>query len=135
MQPRGSEMAATDIGHIAGAILQVLTMTLFIAFGSGANGKWFRIFSILMIVAILIAGGAAATQASRIAQGLSTPWLGLIERVSSYGPSLWILTLAVVLLRDRRAYALRPEPELDTESQPTSAGNQVGQGRPDIEML
>lgn len=103
MQQRGSEMAATDIAHIGGAILQVLTMVLFIAFGSGADGRWFRIFSILMIAAILIAGGAAATQASRVGQGLPTPWLGLIERVSFYGPSLWILTLAAVLLRERRA--------------------------------
>jgi hypothetical protein len=103
MQQRGSGMAATDIAHIVGAILQVLTMMLFIAFGSGADGRWFRIFSILMIAAILIAGGAVATQASRIAQGLPTPWHGLIERVSFYGPSLWILTLAAVLLRDWRA--------------------------------
>jgi hypothetical protein len=103
MQQRGSEMAATDIGHIVGAIVQVLTIVLFMAFGSGADGRWFRIFSILMIAAILISGGAAAPQASRIGQGLPTPWFGLIERVSFYGPSLWILTLAAVLLRQRRA--------------------------------
>ena len=102
MQQRGSEIAITDIGHIGGAILQIITMVLFIAFGSGADGRWFRIFSILMIAAILIAGGLAATQASLIGQGLPTPWLGLIERVSFYGPSLWIMTLAVVLLRERR---------------------------------
>ncbi len=103
MQQRGSEMAATDTAHIVVAILQVLTMVLFIAFGSGADGRWFRIFSILMIAAILIAGGVGATQASRVGQGLPTPWIGLIERVSFYGPSLWILTLAAVLLRERRA--------------------------------
>jgi hypothetical protein len=65
MQQRGSNMAATDIGHIV--------------------------------------GGAVATQASRISQGLPTPWHELIERVSFYGPSLWILTLASVLLRVRQA--------------------------------
>jgi hypothetical protein len=71
-----------------------------------SNSVWKElpgIFSILTIAAILIAGGANATQASRIAQGLSTPWVGLIERVSFYGPSLWVLTLAAVLLRDRQA--------------------------------
>jgi hypothetical protein len=84
------------------AALQVVTMLLFIGFGSGADGRGFRIFSILMIAAILIGGGVTATQTARIAEGLPTPWIGLIERVSFYGPSLWMLALAVVLLRRRR---------------------------------
>ena len=101
MQQRGSELAATDIGHIVGAIAQVVTMLLFISFGSGAHGRWFRSFSILMIAAILASGSVTATQSSRVAKGLPTPGLGLFERVSFYGPSIWILTLAVVLLRAR----------------------------------
>jgi Protein of unknown function (DUF998) len=102
MQQRGSGIVATDIGHIVMAALQVVTMLLFIGFGSGADGRGFRIFSILMIAAILIGGGVTATQTARIAEGLPTPWIGLIERVSFYGPSLWMLALAVVLLRRRR---------------------------------
>jgi tryptophan-rich sensory protein len=101
MQQRGSGIVATDIGHIVMAALQVLTMLLYIAFGSGADGRGFRVFSILMIAAILIGGGVTATQTARIAEGLPTPWIGLIERVSFYGPSLWMLALAVVLLRRR----------------------------------
>lgn len=113
MQQRGSEMAATDIGHIVMAVLQVLTMVLFIAFGSGAGGKRFRIFSIFMIAAILASGGVNAMQTSQIEQGLSTPWLGLIERVGFYGPSLWIFMLGAVLVRYRRAHDLRQKPDLD----------------------
>ena len=102
MQQRGSEMAATDVGHIVGAIAQVLTIVLFIGSGSGAHGRWFRIFSLLMIAAILACGSVMASQSSRVAQGLVTPGAGLFERVSFYGPSIWILTLAVVLLGARR---------------------------------
>ena len=102
MQQRGSEMAATDVAHIVGAIVQVVTIVLFIAFGSGADGRWFRIFSIALIVAILGAGALAGTQAGRIAAGSPTPFIGLIERVSFYGPSIWILVLAIELLRQQR---------------------------------
>jgi len=87
---------------MAGALVQVLTMVIFIAFGSYADGRRFRIFSILMVAVILIAGGAAATQAPQLGQGPPTPWLGLVERASFYGPSLWILALAAVLLHVRR---------------------------------
>lgn len=101
MQPRGSAMAATDVAHIVGAVVQVATIVLFIAIGSGAAGRPFRRTSIAFIVAILAAGGLAGTQAGRIAAGDPTPYIGLIERVSFYGPSLWILLLAIVLLRNR----------------------------------
>jgi hypothetical membrane protein len=101
MQQRGSELAATDVGHIIGAIAQVLTIVLFISFGSMAHGRKFRIFSFLMIAAVLASGSVMATQSSRIGAGLPTPGAGLFERISFYGPSIWILTLAVVLLRTR----------------------------------
>lgn len=118
MQQRGSEMAATDVGHIVGAAVQVLTIVAFIAFGSGADRKWFRIFSVVMIAAILAAGAIAGSQAGRIAEGLSTPWLGSLERVSFYGPSIWILGLAVVLLKARRMPEASPEA---VPQRPTSA--------------
>lgn len=105
MQQRGSEMAFTDYAHIGGAVLQVLTIVLFIAFGSGADGRWFRVFSVAMIVAILAAGGVAGSRAGQIAVGGATPWMGLIERVSFYGPSVWILVLALELLRQLRERA------------------------------
>jgi hypothetical protein len=31
----------------------------------------------------------------------ATPWMGVFERVSVYAPMLWVLVLAVVLLRAR----------------------------------
>jgi hypothetical protein len=99
MNPPGTERSATDVGHLVYAAAIVLSMALFVAFGSGADGRWFRIYSILTILAALVAGAYTGTQASRVAQGLPTPWGGAIERVSVYGPMLWMLVLAVVLLR------------------------------------
>jgi hypothetical protein len=102
MQQRGNQMTSTDYAHIGGAILQVLTIILFIAAGSGADGRWFRIFSVALIFAILAAGGMAGSQAGQITVGGPTPWMGLVERISFYGPSIWILVLAIELMRQER---------------------------------
>jgi hypothetical protein len=115
MQQRGSELATTDVAHAIGAAVQVFTIVLFIGFGSGADGRRFRLFSIALIVAILAAGALTGTQAGRIAAGAPTPYVGLIERVSFYGPSVWILALAIDLLRQERERlrltgATRPNP-------------------------
>ena len=42
MQPSGSEMAATDIAHIVGAIVQVLTIVLFGPLARDRPGAWSR---------------------------------------------------------------------------------------------
>jgi hypothetical protein len=102
MNPVGAERSATDIAHLFVTFLTVLSMVLFTGFGSGADGRWFRIYSILTILATLVAGAWTGTQASRIAAGLPTPGLGAIERVSVYSPMLWMLVLAIVLLHNQR---------------------------------
>ena len=96
-------MAANDIGHIVLTAVEVLSIILFIAFGSGARGKAFRIYSIASILGIIAAGiltGIITTNMT--AEVASTPWAGLIERVNIYGTMLWIAMLGVVLRRSLR---------------------------------
>jgi hypothetical protein len=88
----------TDVLHIVFAGVQVLVMVLFIAFGSGAFGWRFRIYSIGTIVMMLVFGAWAGTRVSAIAADQPTPWFGLIERVSVYAPILWMFVFAIVLL-------------------------------------
>ena len=102
MNPRGAERSATDVGHLFYATGIILSMVLFMAFGSGADGRWFRIYSILTILATLAAGAWTGAQTRLVEQGLPTPWGGAIQRVGVYGPMLWMLVLAVVLLRAQR---------------------------------
>jgi hypothetical protein len=99
MNPPGAERSATDIAHLVFIFATVLSMMLFVGFGSGADGRWFRIYSIVTILVTLVAGAWTGSQASKIGAGVPTPWLGAIERVSVYSPLLWMLVLAVVLLR------------------------------------
>ena len=99
MHLRGAIGSATDTMHLILAGVTVILLTLFIGFGSGARGKWFRIYSILTILALLVFGALVASQAPRVQAQLPTPWMGVMERVSVFSPMLWVLVLAVVLLR------------------------------------
>lgn len=99
MNPREAEKTLTDTMHIIVTILAILLILLYIGFGSSARGKWFRLYSILTILALLVFGVLAFMQAPQINAGLSTPWFGVIERVSVYSPMLWVLILAFILLR------------------------------------
>ena len=72
---------------------------MFIGFGATAFGKGFRIYSILTIVTTLVFGILAGMQTAQVGEGLPTPRLGVIERVSYYPPYLWVLVFSVFLMR------------------------------------
>jgi hypothetical protein len=101
MNPRGAERSLTDTMHLAFGGVAVLLMVMFIGFGAAAFGRWFRLYSGLTIVLILVFGALAGLQGPHVPLGLPTPWMGVMERVSYYLPYLWILVFAIVLLRDR----------------------------------
>ena len=100
MHMRGTVVSTTDTMHIVLTIVAVVLMVTFMTTGASAFGRGFRLFSILTMLAMVVAGGVVGTQISAIAQGLPTPWMGLVERVSVYAPSLWMTVLAVMLLRE-----------------------------------
>ena len=100
MHMRGTVVSTTDTMHIVLTIVAVVLMVTFMTTGASAFCRGFRLFSILTMLAMVVAGGVVGTQISAIAQGLPTPWMGLVERVSVYAPSLWMTVLAVMLLRE-----------------------------------
>jgi hypothetical protein len=95
----GAQRTLTDTMHLVFGGMAVLLMILFIGFGAAARGNGFRIYSILTILAILVFGAWAGLLGPQEAAGLPSPWFGVIERVSYYAPFVWVLVLAVVLLR------------------------------------
>ena len=99
MHQRGATGSLTDTMHIVLTIVLVLLIFLFIAFGATAAGTWFRFYSIGTILTLLVFGALAGMQGPRIAANLPTPYLGITERVNVYSAMLWVLVLAVVLLR------------------------------------
>ncbi|MBE3075015.1 MAG: DUF998 domain-containing protein [Actinobacteria bacterium] len=117
MNLRGSETSANDVGHIVLTSLEVLSIVLFIAFGSGAAGKGFRIYSIATILVLVAAGAVAGFLATQMtAQAASTPWAGIVERVNIYATMLWILMFSSVLLRGQAAAPPRVAAAWETDS-------------------
>jgi multimeric flavodoxin WrbA len=98
MHVRGSATAGTDIGHIILTAVEVFSIVLFMAFGSGARAKGFRLYSVATILILIVAGAVVGAQAPHMtAAAASTPWAGILERVNIYGTLMWVLVFAVVL--------------------------------------
>jgi hypothetical protein len=71
-------------------------------FGAAAFGRRFRIYSIATMVVGLVFGAMTGMQAPRLREGLPTPWMGLWERINIAVYMLWIVVLAVTLLRSEQ---------------------------------
>src|SRR6185503_12397781 len=96
---RGAESTLTDTLHILFAMATVLLMLLAIGFGSASLGKRFRSYSLATLVALFAFGGLTAMDGPRIAANLPTPWVGVWERIDIGVFVLWVVVLAVALLR------------------------------------
>jgi hypothetical protein len=59
----------------------------------------YLLYSIATIVVMVLFGAWAGTYAGRVEQGLATPWVGVIERISFYSWHLRFIGLALVVLR------------------------------------
>ena len=98
-----AEVAFKNMMHtlIAGVI--AILFMLAIGFGAIALEKRFRFYSIGILLLTIINGGVLGLMAGpRIAEeGFTMPpqWFGLSERISIYGSMMWIMVLAIVLLR------------------------------------
>ncbi len=102
MHMRGAIGSATDTMHFVMTGVALPLMLLFIIFGSVDQARWFRFFSILTILAMLVFGALVSGQLPLLRAQLPTPWMGVMERICVYSPMLWLLVLAVILLRQKR---------------------------------
>jgi hypothetical protein len=101
MHLRGTEFTLTDTMHIVLGAVTVLLMLLAIGFGAAAFGKWFRLYSILSLAILVVFGALTGVDAPRIAANLPTPWIGVWERINIGAFLLWVVVLAIALLRRR----------------------------------
>jgi hypothetical protein len=99
MNLRGAEMTISDIMHIIFYSIIPLLILLIIGLGANANGKWFRFYSIGTILILILSGALTGMASPQIAAGLPTPWLGIYERINVYGYMIWVIVLAIILLR------------------------------------
>ena len=102
MHMRGQETTLTDTMHaVLTGVGVFLCMFPALGFGAAAIGKQFRVYSIVTMLIFIVAGILTFVDGSRISANLPTPWMGVWERINIYGYMLWIVVLAIVLLRNQ----------------------------------
>jgi hypothetical protein len=92
----------TDTLHIVFTIVTVPLMLLVIGFAAASFGKVFRIYSILAVATIIAFGVLTGLDSPRMEANLPTPWMGVWERISIGAYMMWVVVLAIILLRTTR---------------------------------
>ncbi|HEU0079347.1 MAG TPA: DUF998 domain-containing protein [Longimicrobiaceae bacterium] len=101
MHLRGAEPTLTDTMHIVFAAGWLVLTLLTVGFGAAALGRRFRIYSMATLAVFVVFGVLTGVQGPRIAADLPTPWIGVWERINIGAFLLWMVVLAVTLLRAR----------------------------------
>lgn len=91
----------SDTMHIAlGAATQIFYM-LALGFAAAALGKRFRIYSIVTFAVLLVFGVLTFLEAPGISTNQATPLIGVWERINIGVFLLWVVVLAVLLIRSQ----------------------------------
>ena len=101
MHLRGTGSLSSDAPHIA--VTGVIVLFILSAVGVGAFlfGRGFRLYSLATLATLLVFGTWTSFEAARLVADQPTPWLGVSERIHIGAYLLWVLVLAVMLLRSR----------------------------------
>jgi hypothetical protein len=103
MHMRGQETTLTDTMHaLLTGVGVFLCMFPAIGLGATAFGKHFRFYSIGTMLIFIVFGIVSFLDAPQLAANLPTPWLGVWERVNIFGYLLWIVVLAITLLKKEK---------------------------------
>jgi hypothetical protein len=100
----------SDTLHIVWTIASNLLTLLAMGFAAAAFGKWFRSYSIATMVLLVAFGALTGVDAPRIQANLPTPLVGVWERIILAAWMLWLIVLAVALLRGRALAPGRSSP-------------------------
>jgi hypothetical protein len=100
MEMRGTDQGIRGALHvIEGAVAMVLLLAA-MGFAAAALRRTFAIYTLATIAVMFIFGGWSAMSIPRVGEGLTTPWVGVLERIYWYAYWLWYVVLAVKLLRE-----------------------------------
>ena len=95
----GGETISDTLHVLVMAPLSALFMVVSMGFAAAAFGKMFRIYTIITILSLALFGALTGLYAPNVEANLPTPWLGVIERIMIGVFLLWVVVLAVILLR------------------------------------
>ena len=89
----------TDTMHIVFSFVTVLLFMLSIGFGAAAFGKRFRFYSIVTLIVLTFFGILTGMMAPDLEANLPTPMMGVWERINIGVYMVWVIVLALMLLR------------------------------------
>jgi hypothetical protein len=93
----------TDTMHIlVMSPVSALFMMVSMGFAAAAFKNWFRIFSIASIIILLVSGALTGLGAPDLNANQPTPWLGIIERIMLSVFLVWVVVLAITLLKKEK---------------------------------
>ena len=92
----------SDTMHIVLAMVTVFLMVLAILCAAAALGIRFRVYSVATLAILLCFGLLTTLDAPKVSSNAPTPWLGVWERVNVGVFLLWVVVIAIVLLREAR---------------------------------
>jgi hypothetical protein len=99
MHMRGVEPTFTDTMHILLAGVGVVFVLLAVLFSAIYLRGWIRACSIIGVLVLLVPGAIVFLTIPGLMMGEPTPFVGLTERVSTYGYYLWQTAFIVYLVR------------------------------------
>ena len=99
---RGVEGTLTDTMHGILTMVGVLFMLLAIGAGAAVFRMRFRLYSIGTILLLILGGIMSGLDVSRMGANLPTPWLGVWERINIFAYMVWVVVLAIILLRTEK---------------------------------
>ena len=100
MHMRGIQPSFTDTMHGILAINPFVLVSIIL--GAVYFKNWFRYYSIVTILLLMIMVVFAVPKALLVYENRPTPGLGIMERASQYGHQLWHAMLAMVFLYKHR---------------------------------
>lgn len=96
-----------DTLHRILGIATVLLFVVTVGFGAAAFGPRFRFYSIATLVIAFAFGMLTGLESPRLAANQPTPYIGLWERISIAAYMIWLMVLAIALLRMNAAATRR----------------------------
>jgi hypothetical membrane protein len=103
MYPRGTEQGWAGALHLIEGGVEMIILLAAMAFAGTALGRRFRAYTIITVTLMLAFGAWSAMDIPRVEAGLTTPWIGVKERLYWYAYQLWFIGLALVLIRQPAA--------------------------------
>ena len=103
MHLRGAESTLTDTMHVVFSVAWLILMLVAIGFGAAALGRRFRLYCAATLATFVVFGTLSLMDGPRIAANLPTPWVGIWERINIGASLLWVVVLAIVLMRRARS--------------------------------